>query len=383
VVPTGNISGTASNVTGTVALANGGTGQTSITGVKAALGLSGTTVAIGASSGTNNQGAGAVGIGNGTGQTNQGSQSIAIGYVAGSSNQGAYSVAIGSNAAQSGQGTQSVAIGIAANSAANNATALGGYATAAHTNATAIGFQAATTANNTIQLGADGVTVAGSTAITNVKTTGTITAGTVTYPNTHNSSAGQVLTVNASGTATWAAASGSSAHYVGEAYGGGIIFYVWDNGTHGLIVAPNELGNLGPANFTSTTGIIWGPNGSTGAFRSGLGGGEGNTDVMISKLNNSGTQWFTYSQSTTGMYSALCVQQYSSTYADWYLPSSQELQLLYANRNLITGSGYNNSHVYWSSTETNSDYAYTLQTNGGGSWSQKSALHYVLPVRKF
>jgi hypothetical protein len=188
-------------------LANGGTGQTTIAGLKGILGLTTTNVAIGASSGTTSQGSGAVGVGNGTGQTNQGSQSVAIGYVAGNANQGANSVAIGSNAAQSGQGTQSVAIGIAANSSANNATAIGGYATAPHTNATAIGFQAATTANNTIQLGADGVTVAGSTAITNVKTTGTLTAGTVTYPNTHNSTAGQVLTVNAAGTATWAAAS--------------------------------------------------------------------------------------------------------------------------------------------------------------------------------
>ena len=207
VIPSGNITGNAANVTGTVAIANGGTGQTTIEGVKGILGLNTTKVAIGASSGTTNQGTGAIGIGNGTGQTNQGSQSVAIGYVAGNSNQGANSVAIGSNAAQSGQGTQSVAIGIAANSSANNSIAIGGYASAGHTNATALGFQAVTTANNTIQLGADGVSVAGSTAITNVKTSGTLTAGTVTYPNTHNSSAGQVLTVNASGTASWAAAS--------------------------------------------------------------------------------------------------------------------------------------------------------------------------------
>ena len=49
--------------------------------------------------------------------------------------------------------------------------------------------------NNTIQLG--------NTSITNVKTNGTLTAGTVTYPNAHNSIAGQVLTVNGSGTSSW------------------------------------------------------------------------------------------------------------------------------------------------------------------------------------
>jgi uncharacterized protein YjbI with pentapeptide repeats len=211
---TGNISGSAANVTGTVAVANGGTGQTTIAGVQAVLGLAGTTVAIGASSGSTNQGAGAIGVGNGTGQTNQGSQSIAIGYVAGSSNQGANSVAIGPNAAQSGQGAQSIAIGYAANSAADKATALGGFSTAAHTNATALGYQAATTGNNTIQLGADGVTIPGSTAITNVKTSGTLTAGSVTYPNTHGT-ANQVLSTTGSGTLAWVTPTTTATAYSG------------------------------------------------------------------------------------------------------------------------------------------------------------------------
>jgi len=41
----------------------------------------------------------------------------------------------------------------------------------------------------------------------NIKTSGTLTAGNVTYPNNHNSTAGQVLTVNASGTASWSSPS--------------------------------------------------------------------------------------------------------------------------------------------------------------------------------
>ena len=143
------------------------------------------------------------------------STKIAIGYVAGSSNQGDYSVAIGSNAAQLGQGTQSVAVGFAASSGANNATALGGYAAAGHVNSTAIGYQAVANAANTIQLGADGVTIPGSTAITNVKTSGTLTAGTVTYPNAHNSSAGQVLTTDANGVASWSTPTTPTATSVG------------------------------------------------------------------------------------------------------------------------------------------------------------------------
>jgi hypothetical protein len=58
-----------------------------------------------------------------------------------------------------------------------------------------IGYNAVGNGSNTIQLG--------NTSVTNVKTSGTITAGTVTYPNVHNSTDGQVLTVDATGTASW------------------------------------------------------------------------------------------------------------------------------------------------------------------------------------
>lgn len=263
----GNIPGSAANVTGVVPVANGGTGQTSIAAVKSTLGLSGTNVAIGAASGTTNQGAGAVGVGNGTGQTNQGSQSVAIGYVAGNSNQGANSVAIGSNAAQGGQGTQSVAIGIAANSGANNATAVGGFSSAGHTNATAIGYQAVTSGNNTIQLGADGVTIPGSTAITNVKTSGTLTAGTVTYPNTHGSS-GQVLSTTGSGTLTWVAPSASSlSGTVAVANGGtgttSLTGYVKGNGTSNMTATANipvaDVTGAAPLSSPSFTGTPTAP----------------------------------------------------------------------------------------------------------------------------
>ena len=43
----------------------------------------------------------------------------------------------------------------------------------------------------------------GNTSVTNVKTSGTLTAGAVTYPNVHNTIAGQVLTTNAAGVASF------------------------------------------------------------------------------------------------------------------------------------------------------------------------------------
>ncbi|MFM6994229.1 MAG: hypothetical protein ACKOWO_03825 [Sediminibacterium sp.] len=64
--------------------------------------------------------------------------------------------------------------------------------------ATAIGYGAVATADNTMQLG--------NTSLTNVKTSGTITAGAVTYPNVAGTN-GYVLTTNGTNTATWTAPS--------------------------------------------------------------------------------------------------------------------------------------------------------------------------------
>ena len=212
----------ASNITGTIALINGGTGQTTTAGIQFALGLAGTrvaigqaagqtsqgfqSVAIGLSSGSTSQAAGAVSVGGGAGQTSQGTGAVALGASSGSTNQGVGAVAIGSNAGQTSQGAKSVAIGFAAGQTNQPANSVAiGASSAAHTNSAAIGFQAVTTAENTIQLGADGVTVTGSTAITNVKTSGTLTAGAVTYPNTLGTN-GQLLISSGSGTLIWTSA---------------------------------------------------------------------------------------------------------------------------------------------------------------------------------
>ena len=70
-------------------------------------------------------------------------------------------------------------------------------------------------------------------------------------------------------------------------------------------------------------------------------------------------------------------------YGDWYLPSWHELIKLVSVEVAISASGYNSSHYYWSSTETNGGYAYRAGTGGSG-WDQKSVVtNYVLPIRQF
>jgi hypothetical protein len=134
---------------------------------------------------------------------------------------GSFNTANGTSALYSNtQGNNNIANGTAAlysntegnNNTANGASALyanttGSYNTAigsgsdvasgALTNATAIGFDAKVATSNTIQLG--------NTAITNVKTSGTVTAGSVTYPK-DDGNANEVLTTNGGGLLTWSTA---------------------------------------------------------------------------------------------------------------------------------------------------------------------------------
>ena len=110
-------------------------------------------------------------------------------------------------------GTQNTLIGYSADVSSTNLS-----------NATALGNQAIVTASNTIQLG--------NTSVTNVKTSGTLTAGAVTYPNTVGSN-GQVLTTDGLGAASWASA---PTYSIGlNPALGGYVFYVTPDGKHGLV----------------------------------------------------------------------------------------------------------------------------------------------------
>ena len=58
------------------------------------------------------------------------------------------------------------------------------------------------------------------------------------------------------------------------------------------------------------------------------------------------------------------------TYGDWYLPSKQELNLIYTNKGTINttagGNGANlNVSVYWSSKEVDSNNAWVRDTSDG------------------
>uniref|UniRef100_UPI004048026B hypothetical protein n=1 Tax=Algoriphagus sp. TaxID=1872435 RepID=UPI004048026B len=203
--------------------------------------------------GESNTAIGATSITNNT----TGSNNTGIGYnVLGANTTGGSNTAIGYNAGNTlTTGSNNTFLGNNANAGANNLT-----------NATAIGNGATVTANNTIQLGADGT--ANTTAITNVKTSGTLTAGTVTYPNTHGS-ANQVLTTTGSGTLTWTTPSsgggGSGIPYTGATQA--VDLGAYDLKVNGLTVGRgngNEASNTAIGNVALNSNTTGSGNTATG-----------------------------------------------------------------------------------------------------------------------
>ena len=123
------VNGIAANVSGVVAVVNGGTGTTNIAGIQSLLGLRSDNVAIGNEAGLTNQSTNSIAIGGGSGRMNQGAGAIGIGYVSGDVDQGLSSIAIGPNAAQANQSNQAIAIGYAAgqNNQGQDAIAIGTF----------------------------------------------------------------------------------------------------------------------------------------------------------------------------------------------------------------------------------------------------------------
>jgi hypothetical protein len=174
------------------------------------------------------------------------------------------------------------------------------------TNATAIGNGAIVASSNTIQLG--------NTRVTNVKTSGTLTAGDVTYPNIHGAS-GQVLSTTGSGTLTWTTVSSgaSDLHTIGESYGGGIVFYVTSDGKHGLI---------------------------------------SETQLISPDANSNNNQYiYSYSQAQDMISDSINHSTGGKLYTDWRLPTKSEFAKLYAKRSFFN-SNYQGRLAYfvWTST---------------------------------
>lgn len=158
---------------------------------------------------------------------------------------------------------------------------------------------------------------------------------------------------------------------LGQAAQGGIVFWIdpASGGQHGLVAATAD--QSAATKWLSTDYV------TANAFRVGAYGGKYNTDRIIDSQGN-------------GTYAALLAAQYTDIngYGDWYLPSKNELNLLYTQKNSFSGF---NSTNYWSSTEVSvseglsSESAYIQNFSNGtsGSALKSVATYGVRAIRQF
>ncbi|HPE58273.1 MAG TPA: fibronectin type III domain-containing protein [Bacteroidales bacterium] len=148
---------------------------------------------------------------------------------------------------------------------------------------------------------------------------------------------------------------------IGEIYKGGIVFYLDGNGG-GLVCAESD----------QSTYAEWGCYGTTiGGTGTGIGTGAANTAAIVAGCSQS------------GIAARICSDLVLNGYSDWFLPSRDELNLMYQNLKL-NGIGGFADDGYWSSSEDSSDYAWVQDFNYGYQYiGNKASSERIRAVRAF
>lgn len=149
---------------------------------------------------------------------------------------------------------------------------------------------------------------------------------------------------------------------------GGLIFYINDSDSDVwkyLEAAPSDQGS----------DIAWGCSGTLldGADGTAVGTGAQNTIDIITGCT------------TAGIAAKICDDLILGDYSDWYLPSRDELNLMYINLSQNGLGGFDSLTPHWSSTELDATFAYIQYLeNGSQTQSNKDYDFYLVrAVRAF
>ena len=149
---------------------------------------------------------------------------------------------------------------------------------------------------------------------------------------------------------------------IGDSLYGGVVFYIDESGEHGLVISLDLIGQF-----------PWGCQGTYTETSTQLGSGSLNTDEILKFCPQSFTAASEVNDFTNGVYS------------DWYLPSTNELYLVYEN--LVENLNYYHYSWYdlWSSSESNADEAYYVRMDHYGQTNNnhKNNRMYFRAVRNF
>jgi len=154
--------------------------------------------------------------------------------------------------------------------------------------------------------------------------------------------------------------------YIGMQTEGGIVFYIDETGEHGLVAAMEDLGQF-----------EWGCYGTSisGADGQAIGTGYQNTLDIVAGC------------SETPIAASEALAYESEGYSDWYLPSFDELELMYntiGQAGPAGNIGGFENNWYWSSSEGNNYYAWYVNfDNGDTGYDYKFITFRVRVIRAF
>lgn len=130
--------------------------------------------------------------------------------------------------------------------------------------------------------------------------------------------------------ATPSARTSESAYAVGKSYEGGVVIY--ESGGHGIIAAESD----------QASNYQWGNLAETLTTQTATGTGQANTTAIVAEQGNGSAVY-------------ICDHLTLSGYSDWYLPSKDEMHLVYLQKATLNLVG-----TYWTSSLVS-----------GGVWAQE------------